>query len=88
MTGTFRVNAVVPKIARPKFGKPSYTVYDVFLAKPEGGVWVHIVSTKDPFQASLCNEAQKHGTLLDIGAKDSRYGQDLVTVEFHQAVAS
>ena len=59
--------------------------YDVSGQHAKGG---NIYSTLDAWKASLCEQARRQNTPIEIGWRDTRYGPEIVTATFPKAQAS
>ena len=67
----------IDAVPTAKAGLLSYTITGV--TSDRRTVQVQTVSA---WRAAICERAKDSGAAIWIGSKDSRYGRDLVTVEF------
>lgn len=61
------------------------TRYQVFTRTAPGEIWNELYTTLDSLKASLCQRAWELGVTVTIGARDTRYGPEIVTVELAEA---
>lgn len=66
---------------RPRYVAHGVTRYEVFTKETPDGFWSEKYSTRDALKASLCDQAAKQGRTVTIGARDTVYGPEIVTVE-------
>lgn len=64
---------------------PSGTRYDVYLRTAPDRIWSEQVYTKDALKASLCLQAKNTSLPLTVATRDTRFGEEIVTVELVNA---
>lgn len=60
---------------------PKGTRYEVHLRETFKSAWGELVYTLDALKASLCLQAQKTGTPITVATRETKFGNEIVTVE-------